>query len=168
MSVSKWVFWCFVYILQSEHVMIFFLFLCIVNFSYPSLEEPKPPIALKPEPEVAAVLQEPSVPALVNGIVPAESSTSKTSVVAQNLPESVDSPVMSSTNSGQDLSKMVAGISNQTATTAKAFPQVFHQSQQQYLKDKHSKGWLISLFFSPSLTVPRNLRSKFRMNLSTV
>lgn len=118
------------YILQPEHRHDFFLFLCIVNFSYPSLEEPKPPIALKPEPEVAAVLQEPSVPVLVNGIVPAASSTSKTSVVAQNLPESVDSPVMNSTNSGQDLSKMVAGTSNQTATTAKAFPQVFHQSRQ--------------------------------------
>lgn len=100
-----------------------------MTFSYPSLEEPKPPIALKPEPEVEAVLQEPSVPVLVNGIVPAESS-SKTSVAAQSLSDTVDSPVTSSTNSGPDLSKIgpVAGVSNQTATTAKAFPQVFHQS----------------------------------------
>eukprot|EP00066_Takifugu_rubripes_P019056 XP_011608322.1 PREDICTED: ubiquitin carboxyl-terminal hydrolase 8 [Takifugu rubripes] len=96
-----------------------------LTFSYPSLEEPKPPVALKPEPDVEAVLQEPSVPVLVNGIVPAESSSSKTSVVAQSLPDTVDSPVTSSTNSGPDLSKMgpVAGVSNQTATTAKAFPQ---------------------------------------------
>lgn len=100
-----------------------------MTFSYPSLEEPKPPSALKPEPEVEAVLQEPSVPVLVNGIVPAESSSSKTSVVAQSLPDTVDSTVTSSTNSGPDLSKMgpVAGASNQTATTTKAFPQVFHQ-----------------------------------------
>uniref|UniRef100_A0A674MDQ3 Ubiquitin carboxyl-terminal hydrolase n=1 Tax=Takifugu rubripes TaxID=31033 RepID=A0A674MDQ3_TAKRU len=63
-----------------------------LTFSYPSLEEPKPPVALKPEPDVEAVLQEPSVPVLVNGIVPAESSSSKTSVVAQSLPDTVDSP----------------------------------------------------------------------------
>lgn len=101
-----------------------------MTFSYPSLEEPKPPIALKTEPEVEAVLQEPSVPVLVNGIVPAESSSSKTSVVAQSLPDTVDSPVTSSTNSGPDPSKMgpVAGVPNQTVTTAKAFPQVIHQS----------------------------------------
>lgn len=101
-----------------------------MTFSYPSLEEPKPPAVLKPEPEVEAVHQEPSVPVLVNGMVPAESCSPKTSVVAQSLPDTVDSPVTSSTNSGPDLSKMgpVAGVSNQTATTAKAFPQVFHQS----------------------------------------
>lgn len=99
-----------------------------MTFSYPSLEEPKPPVAPKPEPEVAAVLQEPSGPVLVNGIVPAESSASKTPVVAQSLPDTVDSPVTSSTNSGPDLSKtgLVAGVSNQAATAAKALPQVFH------------------------------------------
>lgn len=103
-----------------------------MNFSYPSLEEPKPPSAPKAEPEVGAVLQEPSVPALVNGMAPTESPTSKTSVGAQTLPDTVDSPVRSANNSGPDLSKMGQGVdtSNQSAATAKALPQVFHQSSQ--------------------------------------
>lgn len=101
-----------------------------MNFSYPSLEEPKPPIAPEPEPDLTAVNKEPSVPVLVNGMTPAESPTAKTSLLAQTLPDTVDGPVTSSTTSGPDLSKMGpgAGTSSQSAATAKAFPQVFDQS----------------------------------------
>ncbi|CAF99829.1 unnamed protein product, partial [Tetraodon nigroviridis] len=74
-----------------------------LNFSYPSLEEPKPPSAPEPQPDVTAVDKEPSVPVLVNGMAPAESPTTKTSVLAQTLPDSVDSPVTGSTTSGPDL-----------------------------------------------------------------
>uniref|UniRef100_I3IUF0 Ubiquitin carboxyl-terminal hydrolase 8 n=1 Tax=Oreochromis niloticus TaxID=8128 RepID=I3IUF0_ORENI len=41
-----------------------------VNFSYPSLEEPKPPTPPPPEPEVSLEPQEPSAPVLVNGVTP--------------------------------------------------------------------------------------------------
>lgn len=108
----------------------FFFFLWTVNFSYPSLEEPKPPVAPEPQCEVTAMDKEPSVPVLVNGMAPAESPTTTTSVLAQTLPDIVDSPVTSSTTSGPDLSKMGLGgaTSSQSAATAKAFPQVFDQS----------------------------------------
>uniref|UniRef100_A0A3Q4NB75 Ubiquitin carboxyl-terminal hydrolase n=1 Tax=Neolamprologus brichardi TaxID=32507 RepID=A0A3Q4NB75_NEOBR len=48
----------------------FSLMFSIVNFSYPSLEEPKPPTPPPPEPEVSLEPQEPSAPVLVNGITP--------------------------------------------------------------------------------------------------
>lgn len=100
-----------------------------MNFSYPSLEEPKPPIAPEPEPDITAADKEPSVPVLVNGMAPAESPTTKNSLLAQTLPDTVDSPVTSSTTSGPDLSKigLGAGTSSQSVATAKAkaFPQVF-------------------------------------------
>lgn len=101
-----------------------------MNFSYPSLEEPKPPIAPEPEPDVTAVDKEPPVPVLENGMAPAECPNTKSSVLAQTLPDTVDFPVTSSTTSGPDLSKMGpgAGTSSQSAATAKAFPQVFDQS----------------------------------------
>lgn len=113
---------------EHSFILLFFFFILTVNFSYPSLEEPKPPSAPKPEPEVAAVLQESSVALLVNGVAPAESPIPQgTSVVAQTLPDIVDSPVTSSTNSGPDLSKMGtgAGTSIQSAASTKSFPQVF-------------------------------------------
>lgn len=99
-----------------------------MNFSYPSLEEPKPPTPPQPEPEVTPEPQEPSAPVLVNGVAPEEPPTSKTSVIAYRSPDTVDSPVTSSTNSGLDLSKTgpVAGTTNQSPTTAKAFPQVLY------------------------------------------
>lgn len=101
-----------------------------MNFSYPSLEEPKPPAPPQPEPEVTPEPQEPSAPVLVNGVAPAEPPTSDTSMVAYSLPDTVDSPVTSSTNSGVDLSKKgpVAGTSNQSSATAKAFPQVLYEA----------------------------------------
>ncbi|XP_023139745.2 ubiquitin carboxyl-terminal hydrolase 8 isoform X2 [Amphiprion ocellaris] len=96
-----------------------------LNFSYPSLEEPKPLTPPPPEPEVAPEPQEPSAPALVNGVAPAEPPTSKTSMVADRLPDTVDSPVTGATSSGLDPGKKgpVTGASSQSPATAKAFPQ---------------------------------------------
>ncbi|XP_034732113.1 ubiquitin carboxyl-terminal hydrolase 8 isoform X1 [Etheostoma cragini] len=96
-----------------------------LNFSYPSLEEPKPPTPPLPEPEVTPEPHEPSAPVLVNGVAPAEPPTSKTSMVIDRLPDAVNSTVTGSTNSEQDLSKKgpVAGISSHAPPTAKAFPQ---------------------------------------------
>ncbi|KAM3625424.1 uncharacterized protein V6R79_011776 [Siganus canaliculatus] len=96
-----------------------------LNFSYPSLEEPKPPTPPQPEPEVIPEPQEPSAPVLVNGVSPAEPPASKTSMIAHKLQDTVDSPIAGSTNSGLDLSKKASksGASNQSPTTAKALPQ---------------------------------------------
>uniref|UniRef100_UPI0037E83BD0 ubiquitin carboxyl-terminal hydrolase 8 n=1 Tax=Semicossyphus pulcher TaxID=241346 RepID=UPI0037E83BD0 len=95
-----------------------------LNFSYPSLEEPKPPTPPPPEPEVTPEPQEPSAPVLVNGVTPAEPPTSQTSIVADRLPDAVDSQVTGSTNSGQDPGKGPAtGTPSQSPATAKAFPQ---------------------------------------------
>lgn len=91
----------------------------LLNFSYPSLEEPKPPTPPLPEPEVAPEPQEPSAPVQVNGLAPAEPPPSKTSMITDRLPDTVDSPAKGSTNSEQDLSKKV----NQSPATARAFPQ---------------------------------------------
>lgn len=101
-----------------------------MNFSYPSLEEPKPPIAPEPEPDVTAVEKELPVPVVVNGIAPGESPTTNTSTFAQILPETIDSPVTSSITTGPNLSKVGPGAatSNQSTATAKAFPQVLDQA----------------------------------------
>ncbi|XP_068455558.1 ubiquitin carboxyl-terminal hydrolase 8 [Clinocottus analis] len=85
-----------------------------LNFSYPSLEEPKPPAP--PPPEAAPRPQEPSAPALLNGFPPAEAPTSETSVVTDRLPDALDSIVTGDTNSGPDLSL-------KGPATSKAFPQ---------------------------------------------
>uniref|UniRef100_G3PQC3 Ubiquitin carboxyl-terminal hydrolase 8 n=1 Tax=Gasterosteus aculeatus aculeatus TaxID=481459 RepID=G3PQC3_GASAC len=76
-----------------------------LNFSYPSLEEPKPPAPPQPEPEVILKPQEPSAPAPVNGVQPAESPTSYTSTVTDRLPDAVDSTVPGAIHPGQDLSQ---------------------------------------------------------------
>ncbi|KAM7405891.1 hypothetical protein PAMP_000308 [Pampus punctatissimus] len=96
-----------------------------LNFSYPSLEEPKPPSPPQPEPEVKPEPQEFSAPPVVNGVAPTEVPTPVMPVVADRLPDTIDSSVSASTNSGQDLNKKgpVAGTSSQPAATAKAFPQ---------------------------------------------
>ncbi|KAL7406630.1 hypothetical protein ABVT39_023683 [Epinephelus coioides] len=91
----------------------------LLNFSYPSLEEPKPPTPPLPEPEVAPEPQEPSAPVQVNGLAPAEPPPSKTSMITDRLPDTVDSPAKGFTNSEQDLTKKV----NQSPATARAFPQ---------------------------------------------
>uniref|UniRef100_A0A8C6PLA9 Ubiquitin carboxyl-terminal hydrolase n=1 Tax=Nothobranchius furzeri TaxID=105023 RepID=A0A8C6PLA9_NOTFU len=56
-----------------------------LNFSYPSLEEPKLPTPVQPEPEVSPEPPEPSAPVLVNGVTPAEPPMSKTSVMCANM-----------------------------------------------------------------------------------
>ncbi|XP_067352066.1 ubiquitin carboxyl-terminal hydrolase 8 isoform X2 [Channa argus] len=96
-----------------------------LNFSYPSLEEPKPPTPPPPEPEVTPELWEPTPPVLVNGVAPAEPTISKTSMITDRLPDAVDLPVIGFAASGLDLNKNVpsAGASNQSSATAKAFPQ---------------------------------------------
>ncbi|KAF1392636.1 hypothetical protein PFLUV_G00030130 [Perca fluviatilis] len=96
-----------------------------LNFSYPSLEEPKPPTPPLPEPEATPEPHEASAPVLVNGVAPAEPPASITSMVIDRLPDAVNSTVTGSTNSEQDLSKKgpVAGTSSQSPATAKAFPQ---------------------------------------------
>lgn len=90
-----------------------------VNFSYPSLEEPKPPV-IHPEPVVQPDSQKPPAPAVVNGVAPAEPPTSKTSVIADKLPDTHDSPVIST---GLDLNKQNPAP-NQSPVTSKSFPQV--------------------------------------------
>uniref|UniRef100_A0A7N8XPY3 Ubiquitin carboxyl-terminal hydrolase 8 n=1 Tax=Mastacembelus armatus TaxID=205130 RepID=A0A7N8XPY3_9TELE len=64
-----------------------------LNFSYPSLEEPMPPAPPQSEPEVTLEPQEPSAAVLVNGVAPAEPPTSKTSMISDRLPDTVDPPV---------------------------------------------------------------------------
>ncbi|XP_043990240.1 ubiquitin carboxyl-terminal hydrolase 8 isoform X1 [Gambusia affinis] len=93
-----------------------------LNFSYPSLEEPKPSTPTPPEREISPEPQEPAAPALVNGVSPAEPPASKTSVVADRLPDTVDLPITVPTNSGLDLSKKDPAVS-QSPTTARVFPQ---------------------------------------------
>uniref|UniRef100_A0A3P9JR32 Ubiquitin carboxyl-terminal hydrolase 8 n=1 Tax=Oryzias latipes TaxID=8090 RepID=A0A3P9JR32_ORYLA len=92
-----------------------------LNFSYPSLEEPKPPV-VHPEPVVQPDTQKPPAPAVTNGVAPAEPPTSKTSVIADKLPDTHDSPVRSPASTGLDLNKK-SPAPNQSPATAKAFPQ---------------------------------------------
>uniref|UniRef100_A0A3Q2QFQ7 Ubiquitin carboxyl-terminal hydrolase 8 n=1 Tax=Fundulus heteroclitus TaxID=8078 RepID=A0A3Q2QFQ7_FUNHE len=93
-----------------------------LNFSYPSLEEPKPPTPAQPEPEVSSEPQEPPAPALVNGVSPAEPPPSKTSAVADRLPDAVDTPITGSATPGLDLNKKDPAAS-QSPATARTFPQ---------------------------------------------
>ncbi|XP_029947823.1 ubiquitin carboxyl-terminal hydrolase 8 [Salarias fasciatus] len=96
-----------------------------LNFSYPSLEEPKPPAPPQPEPELPPEPQEPSAPVLLNGVTPAEPPTSKTSLIADRLPDAVDASITASSNSGFDGSKRppAAGASSQSPAATKALPQ---------------------------------------------
>ncbi|MED6268382.1 hypothetical protein CHARACLAT_021848 [Characodon lateralis] len=93
-----------------------------LNLSYPSLEEPKPPTPTQPEPEISFEPQESPSPALVNGVSAAEPPKSKTSVVADRLPDTVDIPITGTTNSGLDLSKKDP-VASQPPAAASMFPQ---------------------------------------------
>ncbi|MEQ2237352.1 hypothetical protein ILYODFUR_022304 [Ilyodon furcidens] len=93
-----------------------------LNFSYPSLEEPKPPTPTQPEPEISSEPQESPAPALMNGVSAAEPPKSKTSVVADRLPDTVDIPITGTTNSGLDLSKKDP-VASQPPAAASLFPQ---------------------------------------------
>lgn len=90
-----------------------------LNFSYPSLEEPKPPAPPQPEPQVRPEPVEPSAPALVNGVSSAEPPQSS---VTERQSDTRDSPV---TLSGPELSKKnpAGGTTDQSPATARAFPQ---------------------------------------------
>ncbi|KAM9409487.1 ubiquitin carboxyl-terminal hydrolase 8 [Pholidichthys leucotaenia] len=92
-----------------------------LNFSYPSLEEPKPTAPTQPVAEAIPEPQEPTAPVLMNGVSPAEPPTSKTSMVANRLGNTIDSPVTGSINSGLDLSKKAPAAGSPVMN--KAFPQ---------------------------------------------
>ncbi|TNN68392.1 Ubiquitin carboxyl-terminal hydrolase 8 [Liparis tanakae] len=133
-----------------------------LNFSYPSIEEPKPPTPPPPEPEVTPKPQESSAPVLVNGFPPAEPPTSTT----DRLPDVIDSIVTGYTNSGQDLSL-------KGPATTKAFPQFDrtkkpsvrvvndpNSSQNGSAKDSLQNGPLVpDRSVKPSL-IPNNSLSK--------
>ncbi|XP_034050962.1 ubiquitin carboxyl-terminal hydrolase 8 isoform X3 [Thalassophryne amazonica] len=91
-----------------------------LNFSYPSLDEIKPPNP--PEPETKPEL-EPSAPSLMNGVAPTDHNTPK-SVVNDKLPDTVCSPTTNSTHAGPELSKKspAAGSTSQSGATAKVLP----------------------------------------------
>lgn len=109
-------------------LFIFFLY-GTVNFSYPSLEEPKPLIPPQPEPEITPEPEEPSPSVLMNGFAPAEPPTLKTSAITDRLPDAIDPPLTGSTTSVLDPNKKIptAGTCSQSPATAKAFPQVSNQ-----------------------------------------
>lgn len=139
-----------------------------MNFSYPSLEEPKPPAPPQPEPAVTCEAQEPSTPSMVNGVAPAEPPASITSMVAQKVADVVDSPVTNSTNSEVELSKKVpaSGNTNLSPATAKALPQVLYATQT-LLELKTVRIPMYLTFFSHlSLTVQRNPPSRCQMSRS--
>nr|XP_043886134.1 ubiquitin carboxyl-terminal hydrolase 8 [Solea senegalensis] len=96
-----------------------------LNFSYPSLEELKPPPPPQPDPDATSKPQEATLPVLVNGMTPADPPTSMTSMVTDGLSDTVDSSVRLPTNSGTDLGKKdaAAGSSSQSPATTKALPQ---------------------------------------------
>lgn len=137
-----------------------------MNFSYPSLEEPKPPAPPQPEPVVTCEAQEPSTPSMVNGVAPAEPPTSKTSMVAHKVPDMVDSPVTNSTNSEVDLSKKIpaSGNTNLSPATAKALPEVLYATQT--LLEFKTVGICVTFFSHLSLTVQRNPPSGCQMSPS--
>ncbi|XP_072320834.1 ubiquitin carboxyl-terminal hydrolase 8 isoform X2 [Eucyclogobius newberryi] len=90
-----------------------------LNFSYPSLEEPKPPTPPQPEPQVRPEPLEPSAPALVNGVACMDVPPPQTSVIHRQT-DCVDSP-----GTGPELSKKkpAAGPKSQSPVTTQAFPQ---------------------------------------------
>ncbi|XP_067105290.1 ubiquitin carboxyl-terminal hydrolase 8 [Osmerus mordax] len=104
-----------------------------LNFSYPSLEEPKPPTPPPPEPEPQVQPQpqpQPQVPLQVNGAPSVEQfHPEPTSTRTESLPDTTDYPVTVSTHSGVDLTKKgpnqgsgsTAGL---PAATVKPIPQI--------------------------------------------
>lgn len=93
-----------------------------LNFSYPSLEDPKPPTPPpQPKPEVKPEPQELPAPSLaVNGLASVEPSVLQTSVVTDSLADTIESIV-----TGLDHSKKSSGgaPSSQSPATARSFPQ---------------------------------------------
>ncbi len=130
-----------------------------MNFSYPSLEEPKPPTPPPPEPEVPPEPQEPSVP-VVNGL-----TTSETPSSTYRLPDAVDSPITGSTNTRLDINNKApaASASSQSPATAKAFPQVLYLLWQLIItKHLGKQVWLnvTHVFFCPLIFLSQFDRTK--------
>ncbi|XP_061526827.1 ubiquitin carboxyl-terminal hydrolase 8 [Phycodurus eques] len=92
----------------------------LLNFSYPSLEEPKPPTPPAPEPEIRPEPVEPSAPLLVNGVAPTEARTPTPPVSAERLANTVDALF-----SKLEMSKKgpVTDTSSQPSLTSKPPPQ---------------------------------------------
>lgn len=94
-----------------------------LNFSYPSLEEPKPPSPPPPPPE-------PQVPLQVNGVSSAEPLYPEpSSMETEKLPDTTDYPTTGSTHAGLDLTKKAPGLgasgtTSQVAATVKAIPRI--------------------------------------------
>ncbi|XP_054627618.1 ubiquitin carboxyl-terminal hydrolase 8 isoform X2 [Dunckerocampus dactyliophorus] len=90
-----------------------------LNFSYPTLEEPKPPTPPQPEPEP----KEPTAPLLVNGVAPTETPTPTAPVATERLQDTVDFPRSLCKNSVVEQSKKGPLTSSQPSATSKAVPQ---------------------------------------------
>ncbi|CAL8243263.1 unnamed protein product [Lota lota] len=95
-----------------------------LNFSYPSLEEPKPPAPAPPAPEP----QVPPAPPQVNGDTPPVQAAPETHVVPDKPPDPTDAPASSSQNAPLDLAKTgppaAPSITPPTVSAAKATPQI--------------------------------------------
>lgn len=90
-----------------------------LNFSYPSLEDPKPPAPLQPELQVRPEPVESSAPALVNGV---SSSEPPQASVTDRQSDVVNSAV---TATEPELSKKnsTGGATSQSPATTRTFPQ---------------------------------------------
>ncbi|KAM3876751.1 ubiquitin carboxyl-terminal hydrolase 8 [Diretmus argenteus] len=95
-----------------------------LNFSYPSLEEPKPPAPPQPEPKAIPEPQVPPAPLHVNGISPAEHPIPETSMETDRLPDTMDSPIVVSSVPDQTKKAAVAGVPSPSVATAKIIPQI--------------------------------------------
>lgn len=92
-----------------------------LNFSYPSLEDPKPPVPPQPEPQIRPE-PEPSAPALVNGLSPAEPASASASVTDRQS-DTVDSAVPTTAQGDNQRKISAGGATNQSPATTRAFPQ---------------------------------------------
>ncbi|XP_033841814.1 ubiquitin carboxyl-terminal hydrolase 8 [Periophthalmus magnuspinnatus] len=88
-----------------------------LNFSYPTLEDPKPPPLPQPEPQHRPEPVEPSDPPMVNGVACADAPPPQTAVTDRQA-DAVDSP-----GTGPELSKKTSGPTSQSPVITKAFPQ---------------------------------------------
>ncbi|CAL8350096.1 unnamed protein product [Merluccius merluccius] len=97
-----------------------------LNFSYPSLEEPKPPAPAQPEPKPVPEAPVTPAPPQVNGVAPAVQALPETHVIPDKLPDTVDSPITFSPNPTLDLAKKgpPAATTTPPVSAAKTIPQV--------------------------------------------
>ncbi|KAG7278855.1 hypothetical protein CRUP_010418 [Coryphaenoides rupestris] len=96
-----------------------------LNFSYPSLEEPKPQAPPPPEPTPVPDAQVTLPPPQVNGVAPALQAIPEAQVVPDKLSDTVDSPVSSSQNAMLDPAKKGPAVATSTPpVSTKAIPQI--------------------------------------------